>query len=466
MNEEQLNDQVMENQLTEEQMTEEQMTEEQTTEEQSSEEQMTEEQTSEEQSSSSGQYMSESVFFDLSGKDSVDIPPGYKDRCMAAWMSFLPDSVKLGEMFIPGTHESGTYSMQNERKAHFQTYNITSQLLNGMRYLDLRIRGRLTNSSKPDDPRSWSLEIVHGSVIGRELSVLLYQIKQFIDAVPEEIILLDFQDILGDREKHPGMAELAAITMLEAIFHEKIFAEVTGNLSELTLGELRAEGKRLIIFWGSNYTHNKNYLFYRVDHLYSPYDEKVYQSDSINPILNYLTDRSRERWYEQNRRRMFVSQAISTPVIRTPKELEERHGKALNGWVTDAIKNKMALNIVIRDYFDWYPQLIGQLIMSNKEKVEYKKQNMFGLITAAKRDSRLTRLAQDTFYYENVQSIFVNRRVCLREYVSQEKILKPDIGGYNRNIVIFSAEIDGRRGRGHVDIINTNTVQQLRRISG
>ncbi|OUM58871.1 Non-catalytic module family DOC2, partial [Piromyces sp. E2] len=76
------------------------------------------------------------------------------------WMSKLDSNLKLNQVIIPGTHDSGTYAIHENvswidifniqkaaRELWFRTQNldITEQLQNGIRYLDIRIE---TNKDK------------------------------------------------------------------------------------------------------------------------------------------------------------------------------------------------------------------------------------------------------------------------------------------------------------------------------
>lgn len=57
-------------------------------------------------------------------------------------MSQLDDNKRLSEMTIPGTHDSGTYTLGDgpvDSAAKCQTQSIAEQLNNGIRYLDIRL---------------------------------------------------------------------------------------------------------------------------------------------------------------------------------------------------------------------------------------------------------------------------------------------------------------------------------------
>ena len=80
--------------------------------------------------------------------------PGFDNldaRWDCNWMSYLPDSTKLNELSIPGIHDACAvdmnYSTWLSHFAQTQDYFINGQLVNGVRYFDLRIGkddGKLT----------------------------------------------------------------------------------------------------------------------------------------------------------------------------------------------------------------------------------------------------------------------------------------------------------------------------------
>ena len=136
--------------------------------------------------------LNEDVFFKLVGNEMVECPFGYDARCLAAWMSFIDGNTKVVDVVIPGSHDSGTYSMRDYSDCYAQTqeYNLTAQLLFGMRYLDLRCK-----------LKEGQVIINHGPVTGRTLSNILNQITAFTNAVPGELVLLDFQELNDNCER-------------------------------------------------------------------------------------------------------------------------------------------------------------------------------------------------------------------------------------------------------------------------
>jgi len=89
------------------------------------------------------------------------------------WMSKLDLNLKLNEINIPGTHDSGTYWTWPSHVAQTQNLDIHEQLLNGIRYLDIR----LAKYSKDDE-----IHITHNGfdVLNRKTNKLYY-LKEVFD---------------------------------------------------------------------------------------------------------------------------------------------------------------------------------------------------------------------------------------------------------------------------------------------
>ncbi|MEH6379001.1 phosphatidylinositol-specific phospholipase C domain-containing protein [Streptomyces sp. KLMMK] len=102
------------------------------------------------------------------------------------WMSNLPDSARLQDLTIPGTHESGSLESKNTRYDYWQCQDkdIPWQLNNGVRYLDLRASGsnlRIVHGSKADHGVK-EMPDTFGSILG--------QIKSFLSGHPTETVLV------------------------------------------------------------------------------------------------------------------------------------------------------------------------------------------------------------------------------------------------------------------------------------
>ncbi|GAA6003535.1 hypothetical protein JCM10207_000379 [Rhodosporidiobolus poonsookiae] len=129
------------------------------------------------------------------------------DNPYSSWMSLLPDSANLAELYLPGTHES--------LSLHFpllgsicQTTPLTAQLRAGVRFLDLRFSLLPSSSAsssstsarfkskrprirpdRDDDERAWELWAYHGPVT---------QLRRAEDAFEEIYAFLESDEGRGE----------------------------------------------------------------------------------------------------------------------------------------------------------------------------------------------------------------------------------------------------------------------------
>lgn len=118
-------------------------------------------------------------------------------RTNAYWMHEMKADIgdrKFRELFIPGTHDSASYKYNFDptrmetlvtRYSLTQDDDIISQLIHGIRYIDLRIGYYRSN-----DEKFWAN---HGISRLHPLSEVLRQVKEFVEAT-NEIVILDFQE--------------------------------------------------------------------------------------------------------------------------------------------------------------------------------------------------------------------------------------------------------------------------------
>ena len=100
------------------------------------------------------------------------------------WMSFLPDTMNIAQISIPGTHDSGARTEPISGTAKCQTMSITEQLNAGVRYLDIRCR-HINNS----------FAIHHGAIYQNlNYSDVLKACIDFLNANPSETIMMSVKE--------------------------------------------------------------------------------------------------------------------------------------------------------------------------------------------------------------------------------------------------------------------------------
>jgi hypothetical protein len=151
---------------------------------------------------------------------------------------------KIRQLFIPGTHDSASYkrahnptTMENivTKFSLTQDDDIRSQLLHGIRYLDLRVGYYRSNAEK-----FWAN---HGISRLQPLSDVIKQIKDFID-VTDEIIIVDFQEFpVGFKNSQEVHQQLVFYLFQEL----GSYAADPRNGWDTTLEDIWKAGQRVII---------------------------------------------------------------------------------------------------------------------------------------------------------------------------------------------------------------------------
>lgn len=107
------------------------------------------------------------------------------------WMTLLSSALAprlLRNTFIPGSHDSNTYTVNNIKTlmsfGKCQNISVLEQLKIGVRFLDLRYG---------DGPKAKTLRDKHGPLKGGDYLIHFAQIKQFLESHPEEVIIINVQ---------------------------------------------------------------------------------------------------------------------------------------------------------------------------------------------------------------------------------------------------------------------------------
>ncbi|WP_153395127.1 phosphatidylinositol-specific phospholipase C domain-containing protein [Chryseobacterium vaccae] len=107
------------------------------------------------------------------------------------WMSHLPNHLKITDLTIPGTHDSGTYpAWDSSYLTKCQSLNISEQLNAGIRFLDIRLK-RGTRADK--DHVLW---VYHG-IADMDISfsgTIMNECQKFLSENPGETILMSIKN--------------------------------------------------------------------------------------------------------------------------------------------------------------------------------------------------------------------------------------------------------------------------------
>lgn len=172
------------------------------------------------------------------------------------WMTELHNVIsdkKLHEIFIPGTHDSGSWALGKIPFAQTQSLDIKGQLNQGARYFDLRI----TYVNIIPGFKSNTFYLHHGGTsmpIALELAPQLQVIKTFLDQNPKEIVILHIRqewlcDGLGLADCK-GMApyqKSRLIELLRSYFPENRIA-TTSEVENKSIKYL-TDTRKIVIDW-------------------------------------------------------------------------------------------------------------------------------------------------------------------------------------------------------------------------
>ncbi len=198
--------------------------------------------------------------------DTIEKP----DKYYSEWMSELKDEVKLSDVVMPGSHDTGTYGMNC--LAETQNSKVSMQLAYGVRYFDLRLKEKNDN-----------LYFYH-SIVNKnyEFSEFCEEIITFIEENPTEFLILDFQ--------HFGNgASTKVLKMIgEKLSPQQYAVKTNEDLSNLTMGKIRQNNYKYLISWGAKEDIGKvNYIFDRETTLASPYKRSINTKNSADLVTYY-----------------------------------------------------------------------------------------------------------------------------------------------------------------------------------
>lgn len=165
----------------------------------------------------------------------------------AYWMNEMRKEIgsrKIRQLFLPGSHDSASYKRGFDptksenivtKYTVTQDDDILSQLLHGIRYLDIRVGYYRSNTDK-----FWAN---HGISRMNPLAEVLQQVKEFIDAT-NEIVILDFQEFpVGFNSKNDIHTQLVFF-----LFEQLAEYAVDPDLGwDSTLNDIWRTGKRIVI---------------------------------------------------------------------------------------------------------------------------------------------------------------------------------------------------------------------------
>lgn len=198
------------------------------------------------------------------------------------WISYISDDAKITKIAMPGSHNSGTMGMCKLAKC--QNGSLYSQFTHGVRAFDIRLKA----------DKNGKLFIGHGIMTGMPAELAFESLGNILNEINGEFLVIPMitymnQKIGPVKLSYNGNPAETSRLIREYLSPEKYALTDFGDISELTLGDIRKSGKKYIIING-----NKEYDF-SVDCPYDdPWSATVYgykPEKFIKEIQKYLTEK-------------------------------------------------------------------------------------------------------------------------------------------------------------------------------
>ena len=253
------------------------------------------------------------------------------------WMELLRDDIRLSEVVMPGSHDSGTYALtsriQSEPLAGIfdrfveifcrslqsigvpiwniitpwsttQTQTIFNQAMLGIRYFDIRAgwNGTFWNTFHMEE--------------GSPVSDVLFDIKRFVDLYTKEIIVIEIIHYQGEPPKY---VHEQLETMIMKILGKYLYpCEFSIRVCVLpTLGLMRLKNKRIILGFTDYY--NNVSPFNKNPYIWSQYlfINTFANTDNLKEMMEY--NHNAMMFYKKNKYRMFTNNLFKISWTLTPQ---------------------------------------------------------------------------------------------------------------------------------------------------
>lgn len=194
------------------------------------------------------------------------------------WMSCIKDEAKITKIAMPGSHNSGTMGMLKFGRC--QNGSLYEQYQYGVRFFDIRLKAN----------RKGKLYVAHGVMKGIPAKKAFESIRKILDESNEFLVLKTMtymnQQFGPFKFRYKGNADETSRLIREYLKPEEYALTGYGDISNLTIGDIRKSGKKYIII-----NENKEYDFSNDCPVMGPWDATVYGYEPARfakEIVNYL----------------------------------------------------------------------------------------------------------------------------------------------------------------------------------
>ena len=270
------------------------------------------------------------------------------------WMSYIKDEVKLTSLVIPGAHNAGSYGMKV--MAECQKDNLFTQFEYGMRQYCLRLN---TN-------RKGEIVLAHGISKGDLFENALKDIKRMLESNDSEILLLDIREYYDQKFGPITLKYKADKDKVDALLEKYIEPEKYayydfGDISEVTVGDIRKAGKRYILI-----NDNEDYKFSRDCKVLLPWEKDVngakaerFAGETLRFFDDYKTDGL--YWFQTQQTPNLGTEIGITPPVKLDKDLRQYFPDIIKGIEENPFYLESA-NIIAGDFMT-YDYMKSRLIL-------------------------------------------------------------------------------------------------------
>nr|XP_045605654.1 uncharacterized protein LOC123762920 [Procambarus clarkii]XP_045605655.1 uncharacterized protein LOC123762920 [Procambarus clarkii]XP_045605656.1 uncharacterized protein LOC123762920 [Procambarus clarkii]XP_045605658.1 uncharacterized protein LOC123762920 [Procambarus clarkii] len=285
---------------------------------------------------------------------------------LESWMSHLPSPLKdipINHLFIPGSHDSFSYSLTEGEEVGpdapglisqldscmpcvarpailrwcvTQRASVTDQLRHGIRYFDIRVAVRRSR-----------FYFVHG-LFGDDLEPILSEIRHFLVRHPGEVVLLDFQHFHGlSASDHTSL-----VAFVEQVFSD-LLCPYFHRVHHLSLSYLSHSKYQVLVFYRHSETMQAVSWLWSSASLPNPWPEAT----TVSRMLTFLEAKLQER----DPASFFVTQCVLTPSLayvarnvfaRLERAMVAPTNRVIPDWLEKLSNEPPGANIIMADFVE------------------------------------------------------------------------------------------------------------------
>jgi len=272
----------------------------------------------------------------------------------SSWMERLYNQnsdIRLRDIAIPGTHDAGTFSIKSiapvEALSVTQSRNLCQQAKDGIRYFDLRV-------SNDDDNNKFI--IVHGSIRGQDLPLVLDPLYEFAKSHPKEILIMDFQEL-------NNFVDSADVQRFNDYFLTKFSdhlipnnkADVSYNSENILISDAWNMNRNIIVLVNeSKALASSNYYWHRGSNINSPWaNAATIENLKIHQDSQIIKHQNTNEFYVSQMQLTFMGSGGIIDKFNTLKSMADKSNTFLSQWMMSyEIDQGLEPNIIMVDYYE------------------------------------------------------------------------------------------------------------------